>query len=263
MKNTDQNGKTKQSKKSKEASIKLIIAACLFPFIIVFFLIIVGMLILIIKSIVQKGIPHEEKESVAIETVTEYIESKYGDVLTYSSVHEGRTAIFNAEVYWDVKFVNDEDIMFNFRVFEDYENECMYIEHETYYCYYIKDRMMEWMDSYLKNSSLEDYVLEYNLGMELSTEYELDYSAEEIVNQLENKKEWIRFKLYIPERERTIYDSGQLIRELNELLPYLDREVDVYIYVFENQVYDEHKDRLQDKHHIDSMKLGEEENNGD
>ena len=81
-----QNGKTKQSKKSKEASIKLIIAACLFPFIIVFFLITVGMLILIIKSIVQKGIPHEEKESVAIETVTEYIESKYGDVLTYSGV---------------------------------------------------------------------------------------------------------------------------------------------------------------------------------
>ena len=138
----------------------------------------------------------------------------------------------------------------------------MYIEHETYYCYYIKDRMMEWMDSYLKESSLEEYVLEYNLGMKFSTEWELDCSAEEIVNQLSNKNDWIRFKLYIPERERNIYDSGQLIWELNELVPYLDREVNVYIYVFENQVYDEHKDRLRDKHHIDSMKLGEEENNG-
>ncbi|MBQ4524285.1 MAG: hypothetical protein IJA10_15295 [Lachnospiraceae bacterium] len=263
MKNTNQIKKTKQSKKSKEESIKLIIASCLFPFIVIFFFIIVGILILIIKSIVQKGIPHEEKESVAIETVTEYIEGKYGDVLTYSVVHEGRTGIFNAEVYRDVKFVNDEGIMFDFRVFEDYENECMYIENETYYCYYIKDRMMEWMDSYLKESSLEDYVLEYNLGMELSTEWELDYSAEEIVNQLSNKKGAIWFKLYIPERERNICDSGQLIRELNELVPYLDKEVGVFVYVYENQVYDEHKDGLQDEHYIDSMKLGEEENKED
>ncbi|MBQ3515126.1 MAG: hypothetical protein IJA32_15230 [Lachnospiraceae bacterium] len=139
----------------------------------------------------------------------------------------------------------------------------MYIEYETYYCYYIKDRMMEWMDSYLKNSSLEDYVLEYNLGRRLSTEWELDYSAEEIVNELLNKKGGISFKLYIPERERHIYDSGQLIQELNELVPYLDKDVCIYIYVFENQVFDEHKDRLQDEHYIDSMKLGEEENNGD
>ena len=60
MKSTNKNGKTKQSKKSVEESIKIIIAACLFPFIMVFFLIIAGMIFLIIMShIPQKGIPHE------------------------------------------------------------------------------------------------------------------------------------------------------------------------------------------------------------
>ena len=246
-----------------EESVKIIIAACLFPFAMLSFSIMgVIIFLIIMANVPQKGIPHEQKEPIAIETATQYIEEKYGDVLTYSSVHEWSTGFFG-EPYWEVEFVNEEDISFQVRVFEDYENECMYIEHETYYCYYIKDRMMEWMDSYLKESSLEEYVLEYNLGMKFSTEWELDCSAEEIVNQLSNKNDWIRFKLYIPERERNIYDSGQLIWELNELVPYLDREVNVYIYVFENQVYDEHKDRLRDKHHIDSMKLGEEENNGD
>ncbi|MBQ4521870.1 MAG: hypothetical protein IJA10_02830 [Lachnospiraceae bacterium] len=263
MKSTNQNGRTKQSKESVEESIKIIIAACLFPFIMFFFLIIAGMIFLIIMShIPQKGIPHEEKESVAIETVTQYIEEKYGNVLTYSGVEKGTTAIFKGNIYRDVKFVNDEGIMFNFRVFEDYENECMYIESETYYCYYIKDRMMEWMDSYLKESSLEEYVLEYNLGRELSTEWELDYSAEEIVNELLNKKGGIRFKLSIPERERNIYDSGQLIQELNELVPYLDKDVCIYIYVYENQVYDEHKDKLQDEHYIDFMTLEENDKDG-
>ncbi len=260
MEKSNQNRKTKQSRESMEESIKLIIAVCLFPVIIVIFLVIAAIIFLTIPS---KGIPHEQKESVAIETVTQYIEEKYGNVLTYSGIHEGRTAIFNAEAYWDVEFINDEGVSFYFRVFEDYENERMYIEHETYYCYYIKDRMMEWMDSYLKKSSLRDYVLEYNLGRKLSTEWELDYSAKEIANELSNKEGAIWFNLCIPERERNIFDSGQLIRELNELVPYLDEEVRVFVYIYENQIYDEHKYRLKDENEIDYMKLGEEKNNGD
>ncbi|MBQ4524283.1 MAG: hypothetical protein IJA10_15285 [Lachnospiraceae bacterium] len=60
-----------------EESIIIIIAACLFPFIIVFFLIIAGMIFLIIMShIPQKGIPHEQEEPTAIETATQYIEEK-------------------------------------------------------------------------------------------------------------------------------------------------------------------------------------------
>ncbi|MBQ3515127.1 MAG: hypothetical protein IJA32_15235 [Lachnospiraceae bacterium] len=62
MKNTNQNGKTKQSKKSKEASIKLIIAACLFPFVMAFFSVIgITIFLLIMALIPQKGIPLEKK----------------------------------------------------------------------------------------------------------------------------------------------------------------------------------------------------------
>lgn len=223
---------------------KIIIAILLLPIVIPFLIGVLSVIILFIVAKLEsfKGIPPEDLPAAAVETATAYIEEKYGDALTYCNVEEGRTSILGGKKYWDVFFKDKKGMsesLFTVRVFHDSENkDSMYIEYETYYSFYIKDKMYSWLNTKLLESSLSEYSLEYVGLHDFSPGWSTDYTVEEILEHFTDEKGYILFYLRIPERERNNYDSGQLVKELSELSPYLGNGFNIALIIYSDDVYD-------------------------
>lgn len=225
--------------------IKTIIAILLLPLALYFVLVVLIIVILGIISIKNSigAIPPEEREPMAIEMASEYMEEKYGDSLMYDSVSHGVTGMLGGNPYWDVRFKNEAEVpdeSFEVRVIYDKKQKNLYIEYETYYSYYIKDKMYDWFDSKLQESSLNEYTLEYVLNYNFSPEWSIDYSTEEILEHLPNNLGCIKFYIRIPERERGVYDNGRLSEELSEISPLLENALTIVLIVYSNDIYDEH-----------------------
>jgi uncharacterized protein YpmB len=119
------------------------------PMLLIIFMILV--LIIMIVRVFSMGkkqsqkIPFEELKTTAIATAVTYMEEKYGDEVIYSDVHEGRTSIVLGERKWTVTFADEDGQTYDVMVRYDSDNNCMYIEWDYYYSYYIEDRMTKWM----------------------------------------------------------------------------------------------------------------------
>lgn len=176
-----------------------------------------SVLLLIIGSLPRKGIPFEERESVAVETATAYVQEKYGDALTYCGVNDGKTAIVNAETYWDVFFCNEEGNTFKCRVFCSDDKENMYIDYETYYSHYIREDICDWAEEQVEDVGIVEYIIEYHDKQEFSTEWLTTYSTEEVLRLLPKQKGYISINVCIPEREFGKYDSNDITKGFSEL----------------------------------------------
>lgn len=222
-------------KKGESVKIKRRRKFPVFLVIILLLLIAIIVIVLKIKKRQSEKIPFEELQPTAIATAKEYVEEKYGDAVTYSGIHEGRTSIILGERNWKVTFTDKNDQSYDVMVRHDSDNNCMYIEWDHYYGYYIEERMMEWMESQLGETNLNEYILVYAQAS-FNTEWPTDWSAEQILQELKNNGERgykgiIMFDILIPEREREIYDSGELLNELNELFKDLEGiKIDLIIY---------------------------------
>lgn len=226
-------GESVKIKKRKKFPVLLVIILLLLIAIIV--------IVLKIKKRQSEKIPYEELDSTAIATAKEYVEEKYGDVLTYSDMHEGNTSMMFGELIWKVAFTDESGQSYEIWVMHDSKNNCMYINRDYYYSYYIEERMTEWMESQLKETDLNEYILEYN-PVDFSSEWLADYSAEEVLQELQNKdktgyKGYISFDIYIPERARGIYDSGKLSNDLSEVLKY-EKGLHIEFIIYPDDVFD-------------------------
>lgn len=204
-------------------------------------LIIIAIIVFKIGKRQSEKIPFEELKSTAVAIAVEYMEEKYGDAVTYTDMHEGRTSIILGERNWTVSFVDEDGQTYDVMVRYDSDNNCMYVEWDHYYSYYIEERMTEWMESLLKETDLSEYILEY-VTHQFTAEWSAEYNAEQILQELKNKKNgYIFFRIRIPEREREIYDNGKLSDDLNELLK--DTEgIMIELLIYPDDVFDHYQE---------------------
>lgn len=176
------------------------------------------------------------KKEEAVEVAQKYAKEKYGNLLTYTHINEYTSGIVNGEIYWCVYFVDTEKNEFEIIVVQDNDEVC--VERESYYGHYIKKRMCEWLEIKMKNTSLEEYTIEYDEWNTYDTMWELDNSAEEILGILSSEVEGsVSFHILIPERERGILDKGIIYEEWSDLEKYEDG-LNIYIVIFEDEVYE-------------------------
>ena len=215
---------------------------------VILFIIVIAIIIIFaikIKTKKDKEIPYAERENAAVEEAKSYINGKYGDVLTYSGVKEMTTSMINGEAYWMVYFTNIEGETFSVQVF--YDDGAMYIEYETYYGYYIKDIMCEWMEEQLEQTDLKEYSLEYVIGKEFATDWELDSTPEEILSLANGRNGYVYFRIRIPERERDIYDSGRLVEKISYLSSYIkEKSLVISLVIYDDDIYDSNYENFYD-----------------
>lgn len=202
-------------------------------------------MVLRIRKKQSEKIPFEELKPTAVATAVTYMEEKYGDAVTYIDMHEGRTSIILGERTWTVTFADENGQTYDVMVRHDTNNNCMYIEYEEYYSYHIKDRMTEWMESQLKETDLNEYILEY-VPHEFTTEWSVEYNAEQILQEMQNETEtgykgYISFRIRIPERERGVYDSGKLSNDLRILLKD-KKEIIIKLIIYPDDVFDHYQE---------------------
>lgn len=188
----------------------------------------------------------------AEEMAKEYIEGKYGDVLSYAGIEEMTTGMINGEAYWKVYFTDKEGGEFTVCVCIS-ESDELYIDCETYYIHYIEPMMCDWLAVYLEKAGLTDYTL-YCSSDNFSPDWSLDWSVEEILGKMteanghlrspDGQKGWVWFELRIPEREREVFDSGKLEESLSEIKWYSDKmhegssALRLWLSIYDNETYD-------------------------
>lgn len=168
----------------------------------------------------------------------EYVEGKYGDVLSYAGLNEKVTGMINGDPYWEVYFTDKEGE--EFTVCVCLSDDELYIDYETYYNHYIEPIMCDWLAGYLEEAGLEEFIL-YCTNNPFSTDWSVDYGVEEILENLMEKKEtrdgWIRYCIAIPEREREMLDSGKLAKCLSDIKIYSEKIL-IRLSIYEDGVYD-------------------------
>lgn len=232
-------------KKGESVKIKRRRKFPVFLVIILLLLIAIIVIVLKIKKRQSEKIPHEELNPTAIATAKEYVEEKYGDVLTYSDMNKGNTSMMFGELIWKVAFKDESGQSYEIWVMHDSKNNCMYIDRDYYYSYYIEERMTEWMELQLKETDLSEYLLEY-VPRYFSPEWSADYDVEQILQELQNEtktgyKGYISFIIRIPERERGIYDSGKLADDLNKLLKG-KKAILIELIIYPDEVFDHYQE---------------------
>lgn len=125
----------------------------------------------------------------------------------------------------------------------------LYVKKEAYYGKVIKERMEEWLDSYMCNTDIHEYYVLYNstISNQFPSEFAINATAEEIlddVSSIEDNKDRPSLPLYllIPESEYKEHDS--IDNEFSEVRNYLiehNSKAKIIVLVCENDEYERQK----------------------
>lgn len=193
----------------------------------------------------------EELEAQVPEVALEYLESKYGisfEILRYNGADGAK---YGGESYYLVcaKALDEEETEFTLNVYttkkEDGTKE-LYVKSDYYYGYYIEDRMLEWMRTYLDETPLTDYWLDFR-GMYSAypAEYSIDMTPEELmvaITSIDSKPErpHLLFEILISETERNRFSSMESVfSSVKEELLFIGGTITLEILVFTNCNYEE------------------------
>ena len=134
----------------------------------------------------------------------------------------------------------------------------LYVKNESYYGKLMENKMIQWIDSYVLQTGLKDYMIEYS-GTHtcFPSEYSTDLTAEEfitLISESENMsiKSSAYFILTIPASEHEHHEN--LSDELNELKSHLKQingGITLYLYVYDNVDFNQIKSG--DTTHFDSI----------
>lgn len=209
----------------------------------------------------------EELENDLDSTVHNYFEEKYGvqTVITYKSIAGGvfLGADPSAERYYNLT-INIVDGEYNAECRAEVygrrankESE-LYVKNESYYGKLMENKMIQWIDSYILQTGLKDYMIEYSGTYTcFPSEYSTDLTAEEFITLIsESKNMSIKssayFILTIPASEHEHHENlSDELYELKSHLKQINGGITLYLYVYDNVDFNQIKNG--DTTHFDSI----------
>lgn len=192
----------------------------------------------------------EKLEENLNDTVQDYFNEKYGvqAVITHQSIAGG---VFlgpdpSAEHYYNLS-INIVDGEYNVECSAEVygrrankESE-LYVKNESYYGKLMENKMIQWIDSYILQTGLKDYMIEYS-GVHtcFPSEYSTDLTAEEFItliskNENMSIKSSAYFILTIPVSEHEHHENlSDELCELESHLKQINGGITLYLYVYDN-----------------------------
>jgi hypothetical protein len=209
----------------------------------------------------------EKLEENLNDTVQDYFNEKYGvqAVITHQSIAGG---VFLGP---DSLTENYYNLTINI-VDGEYNVECsaevygrrankeleLYVKNESYYGKMMENEMLHWIDSYISQTGLKDYIIEYS-GTHtcFPSEYSTALTAEEFITLI-SKSENISIKssayfiLTISESEHEHHENlSNELYGLESRLKQIDGGITLYLYVYDNADFNQIKSG--DTTHFDSI----------
>ena len=116
----------------------------------------------------------------------------------------------------------------------------LYVKNESYYGKLMKDKMIQWIDPYILQAGLDDYIIEYSCTeVCFPSEYATDLTADTFISLTsKNRKLSACFNLLISKSEYMQHEN--LSEEFNDLkshLKQIDGEITLHLYVYEDKDY--------------------------
>lgn len=223
-----------------------------------------------IFTIVFNGCSYENKNTTCIsETELKQLEDNVDDVVksyfkekydvqaavTYKSISGG---VFlgsdsSSEKYYNLNIsITDGDYytecnaeVYGKRVNKEIE---LYVKNESYYGKLMRNKMIQWIDPYILQIGLNDYINDYIVEYSCTeicfpSEYSIDLSADSFIALTsKNKKLTACFNLIIPESEYIQHENlSKEFYNLKNHLKQIDGKIILHMYVYDDKDYNQIK----------------------